>query len=59
MGKKWSKIENKIHRFDNRSNEDSRNIFFAREALIFGKVRPKNLGKMVKNEETLCYAISE
>ena len=28
----------------------------AREALISGKGRPENLGKMAKNRETYCYA---
>ena len=46
--------ENNIHRVD---NKDSKNIIFlAREALISRKKRPKNLGKMIKNKETHCYA---
>ena len=49
--------ENEIHRADSPFIEDSKNIiFFAREALISGKGRPENLGKMAKNRETYCYA---
>ena len=45
--------ENEIHR---RFNEDSKNIFFAREAQILEEGWPENLEKMAKNRETYCYA---
>ena len=49
--------ENEIHRVDSPFNEDSKNIIFlARETLISEKKRPENLGKMVKNRESYCYA---
>ena len=48
--------ENEIHRVDSPFNEDSKNMFLAREVLISGEGRPKNLGKMVKTRETYCYA---
>ena len=49
--------ENEIHVVDSYFSEDSKNIIFlAREALISGKRRPENLGKMAKNRETYCYA---
>ena len=48
--------ENEIHRVDSPFNEDSKNIFFAREALISGEERPENLGKVAKNRETYCDA---
>ena len=60
--KKWIKIsnasyENEIHRVDSPFNEDYKNIILlAREVLISGEGRPKNLGKMAKNRETYCYA---
>ena len=48
--------ENEIHRVDSPFNEDFKNIIFlAREVLISGEERPKNLGKMAKNKETYCY----
>ena len=48
--------ENKIHRVDNPFNENSKNIFFAREALISGDRRPeKFMGKWPKNRETYRY----
>ena len=48
--------ENEIHRLDSSFNEDFKNIFFlAREALILGKGRSENLGKMAKTRETYCY----
>ena len=49
--------ENKIHRVDSPFNEDSKNIIFlAREALISGEERPKNLRKLAQNRKTYCYA---
>ena len=49
--------ENQIHRADSPFKEDSKNIIFsAIEALISGKGRSENLGKMAKNRETYCYA---
>ena len=48
--------ENEIHRVDSPFNEDSKNIFFAREAQILEEGRPENLEKMAKNRETYCYA---
>ena len=48
--------ENEIHRADSPFKEDSKNIIFlAREALISGEGRPKNLGKTAKNRENYCY----
>ena len=49
--------ENEIHMVDGPFNEDSKNvIFLAREALTSGEGRPENLGEIVKNRETYCYA---
>ena len=48
--------ENEIHRVDSPFNEDSKNIFFAREAQILEEGWPENLEKMAKNRETYCYA---
>ena len=49
--------ENEIHKVDSPFNEDSKNIIFlAREALISGEGRSKNLGKMAKTREAYCYA---
>ena len=49
--------ENEIQRVDSPFNEDSKNVtFLAREALISGKRRPENIGKMAKDRETYCYA---
>ena len=47
---------NEIHRVDSPFNEDSKNIFFSREALISGEGRPENLGKMSNNRDIYCYA---
>ena len=47
--------ENEIHRVDSPFNEDSKNIFFAREAQILEEGWPENLEKMAKNRETYCY----
>ena len=47
--------KNEIHRVDSPFKEDSKNItFLAREALISGKGRPENLGKVAKSRETYC-----
>ena len=48
--------ENEIHRIDSLFNENSKNIFLAREALILGEGQPENSGKMGENRETYCYA---
>ena len=37
-------------------NEDSKNNFFPREALISGERRPENVGKMGNNRDIYCYA---
>ena len=47
---------NEIHRVDSPFNEDPKNIFFPREALISGEGRPENLGKTGNNREIYCYA---
>ena len=52
--------ENEIHVVDSPINEDSKNIFFlAREALISGKGRPENLGKMAKTGKPIVMQIRE
>ena len=48
--------ENEIHRVDSPSKEDSKNISFAKEALISGEDRPEHLGKMAEKGEIYCYA---
>ena len=48
--------ENEIHMVDSPFHEDSKYIFWAKEALISKEGRPENLGKMAKNRETYCYA---
>ena len=40
---------------DSPFNQDSKNITFAREALISGEERPENLGKMGNDREIYCY----
>ena len=47
---------NEIHRVDSPFNEDPKNIFFSREALISGEGRSENLGKMGNNRNIYCYA---
>ena len=37
-------------------NEDPKNTFFSREALISGKGRPENLRKMDNNSDIYCFA---
>ena len=62
--KSWSKTvkisnasyENQTHRIDSPLKVDSKNIIFARKALISGEGQSRNLGKMAKNRETYCYA---
>ena len=43
--------ENEIHRVHSHFNEDSKNTFLSREALISGERQPENLGKMAKKKE--------
>ena len=47
---------NEIHWVESPFNEDPKNIFFFREALISGEERPENLGKMGNNRDIYCYA---
>ena len=47
---------NKIYRVDSPFNEDPKNIFFSREALILGEGRPENVGRMGNNRDIYCYA---
>ena len=48
---------NEIHRVGSFCNEDPKYIiFFSREALISGELRPKNFGKMGNNRDIYCYA---
>ena len=47
---------NEIHTVDSPFNEDPKNIFFSREALILGEERPENLRKMDNNRGIYCYA---
>ena len=62
--KKWAKND-RIFKFfeikrnqegDSPFNEDPKNIFFPREALILGEGRLENLGKMGNNRDIYCYA---
>ena len=45
--------ENEIHRVDSPFNVDSKNIFWARDALISWEGRPENLGKWPKTGNLL------
>ena len=47
---------NEIHMVDSPLNEDPKNIFLSREALISGEGRPENVGKMAYNRDIYCYA---
>ena len=47
---------NKIYKVDSPFNEDPKNKFFSREALISGEGRPENLGKMGNNRDIYYYA---
>ena len=47
--------DNEIHSVNSPSTKIPK-IFFSKEALISGEGRTENLGKMVKNKETYCYA---
>ena len=47
---------NEIHTVDSPFNEDPKNNFFSREALISGEAQPENLGKMGNNRDIYCYA---
>ena len=46
---------NEIHKVDIPFNDDPK-IYFSREALISGKGRLENLGKMGNNRDIYCYA---
>ena len=48
---------NEIHIVDSPFNEDSKRIFFSREALISGEGWLKNLGKMDNNRESIIMQI--
>ena len=45
----------KVHRVDSPFNEDPKNIFFSREALISGEEQLEKLGKMGNNRDIYCY----
>ena len=45
-----------IHTVDSPFNEDPKNVFFSKKALISGKGQPENLGKMGNNRDIYCYA---
>ena len=47
---------NEIHSDDSPFDEDPKNIYFSRKALISGEGRPENLGKMGNNRDIYCYA---
>ena len=46
--------DNEIHRVDSYFNENSKNIIFAREALISGRDGPKIKGKCKQGNLLLC-----
>ena len=49
--------ENKIHRVDSPSNEDSKNVTFCHGGPKFRlRDMPENLEKMAQNREVYCYA---
>ena len=46
---------NEIHRVDSPFNEDPKNNFFSRQALLLGEGRREYLGKIGNNRDICCY----